>query len=78
MPFLIVLVAWLAIIFFGVGLFAKRRHNVPIALCVCGIELTALALDPLNFSSVHGPCASQMDQFSTRSPPLGDLTARLR
>lgn len=45
MPFLVVLVFWLAILFTGFGLFAPRNPTVIAALCVCALVVsTALFL----------------------------------
>jgi nitric oxide reductase large subunit len=41
MPFLIVLIFWLAILFIGFGFFAPPNVTVVAALCVCAFSVAA-------------------------------------
>ena len=53
MPLLVVLVFWLAVIFFGFGLFAPRNATVVAALLICALSVSAAILLILEMYTPH-------------------------
>ena len=72
MPFLVVVILWLSIIFASFGLFAPRNTTVIVTLCVCALSLSGAIFLILE---MYEPYSGGLIQIS--SAPLRAALAQL-